>query len=212
MCDPLGGPNCHRARAAAAWHPFVSSSLGWFAFLYLLGGYWRLYGLPLGRRQSALLAAVCALCLIGCAAYADLFRVPPIANKATALADQYSTFGLGVSVGLFSLFGQWDLGSVGRINRLSGAAFGVYLIHDNRFVRPWLWKHFAFMYGLGPLQLVAVALVVPFAVYAACLLVDCARQRLVERPVLRLVDQRWSGHLDAIDEWVNSMGREGDEG
>lgn len=104
---------------------FVSSSLGWFAFLYLLGGYWRLYGLPLGRRQSALLAAVCALCLIGCAAYADLFRVPPIANKATALADQYSTFGLGVSVGLFSLFGQWDLGSVGRINRLSGAAFGV---------------------------------------------------------------------------------------
>lgn len=186
----------------------VSSNLGWFVFLYLLGGYWRLYGLRLDRGQSVLLAAVCALCLIGWAAYMDLCHVPSLASKTTSLANQYSLFCLGVSVGLFSLFGQWNLGCIERINRLSGAAFDVYLIHDNRFVRPWLWKHFAFMYELGPLQLVIVTLVIPCAIYAVCFLVDYVREHIVERPLLRLLDQKCSRCLDAIDEWVNSMGQE----
>lgn len=64
------------------------------------------------------------------------------------------------------------------------------------------------MYELGPLQLVIVTLVIPCAIYAVCFLVDYVREHIVERPLLRLLDQKCSRCLDAIDEWVNSMGQE----
>ena len=76
------------------------------------------------------------------------------------------------------------------VNAVASAAFGVYLIHDNNVLRPWLWGALVRTQAFGhapwmPLHAVFWAL----AIFAACAAADLLRQRFLEPLWLRLIDR-----------------------
>jgi hypothetical protein len=85
------------------------------------------------------------------------------------------------------------------VNKLASASLGVYLIHDNLYVRPYLWKTIlknAQMYGSGFLILHAMISVI--GVYLVCSIIDLIRQYTVERLFMNFVDK----HLEQAESKV----------
>lgn len=183
---------------------FLSNGLVWFVFLYLLAGYWRMYGFETSGRISAVLSGASLACIWGWVIYCNALGTEYCAS-AMALSGQMSLFALVLSAGLFRAFSGWGLGYHPAVNTLASGAFGVYLMHDNDFVRPWLWRHFGFAYALPPLGIVVVALGAAIVLYTALALADVVRQRLIEAPVFRLLERTFGDQMDRLDDAMGNM-------
>lgn len=167
---------------------FESNYLLWFMTLYALAGYMRLYGLnPAFVRYSGVLAGV--------------FAVLTYASSVTAIVwetgrDPFAYYGMQklptllVSVFLFLAFANLKISWNRWINLISSATFGVYLIHDNAFVRNLLWRVvFRNAQYQDSLLLIPYSVAVVCMVYIGCTLLDLLRQATVERMYMGIVSR-----------------------
>ncbi|RMW51112.1 acyltransferase [Lactiplantibacillus pentosus] len=107
-------------------------------------------------------------------------------EHATVLAGSGSNgiFALGMAVGLFILVGTKPIKSRKSINLVAASTLSVYLIHDNPYIRPWLWHT---VFGLGTVfktvwwLSVVRLIVVTVIVYVVATLIDMARKGLFNR-------------------------------
>lgn len=191
-----------------------------FCYLLLLAGYYRLYGeWPLGRLGRALghpfalpitvacyVVAIIARALAVRGGYASAWGIiDPLAN----VRSDESPLVLLMAMELMSLFAGAKPWHSRVVNGLAGTTFGVYLIHENSFVRSWLWPHFLGLYGLPLVRFVAAVLCVPVGVFAACAAVDAARS-LLFRVCAKLIPQSLRARYQAlcahVDQKVNDLG------
>ena len=76
------------------------------------------------------------------------------------------------------------------INILASATFGVYLIHDNGIVRPFLWVDvFKNAQYQDSLFLIPYSILVVAIVYIACTMIDLIRKQFFEKPYMLLVNK-----------------------
>lgn len=172
-----------------------------FILLYLIGAYIRLYN-PLkawGSRRFFLLAAGMLAVLAGCA---YLFNW--VANelemgrygcniiyRITGKASAYVTV---LSVVVFMGFARMRIGRSKSLNYVAAGALGVYLIHDNPFVRPWIWGNvlgIAEHAKASSLQFSLYCVASVILVYVCCTAIDCVRRATVEKAYMLLID-RWA--------------------
>ena len=95
---------------------------------------------------------------------------------------------IAISVGFFWLFAKMRLRYSPVVNRVAACTLGVYLIHDNGFVRPRLWHqaiHVAKHVHSDSFILWSVGMVL--LVFAVCTVVEYGRQRLMTPVVKRLL-------------------------
>lgn len=95
------------------------------------------------------------------------------------------------SLGLFGLFAEWKMPSIRWVNTAAKGALGVYLIHDNPIMRAWLWPHLAWAYALGPAAILAVGVLSGIVVYVVGAAIDLARIRVLERPVMGWISEKF---------------------
>lgn len=80
-----------------------------------------------------------------------------------------------------------------KINKLAGSVLGVYLIHDNPLVRPFLWRELlpnvAFLDEKSFALFMAVKVL---AVYVVCMGIDLARRKWIEIIFQRWLDRHWN--------------------
>lgn len=169
--------------------PMYGTEIPQFVTLYLIGAYFRKHpeNLFSKKRNRVLLLAICtALLLLSVVALNLLATRYP----ATHFYSRTSVLVVGVAVGLFALSVYHTPFSNRFINAVSSCTFGVYLIHDNPFVRQILWKQtvratsfyfspFFFAYGL-----LAVVLV-----FVACTLIEFVRQKTVAKPMSNALEK-----------------------
>lgn len=164
----------------------------YFWLLYLTGAYVQKHGIPVLRRWWA--AGLCYAAGYG-AVYASMrilysrWAYEPAVKDFAAdrMTWGYMPWILLLSLLLFLTFERLPLRHSRLITVLSGAAFGVYLIHDHPLMREILWSQIVktgnvFLnprYGL-------YALGAALAIYAVCTALDLVRIYAVERPVFRL--------------------------
>ena len=112
------------------------------------------------------------------------------AQHALFLADLQMLPSLVAAVLLFLGFSRLDIGSSGLINLVSSSVFGVYLIHDDGFVNPFLWKTVfrSADYADSPFFIPRSLLVVA-AVFIGCTLIELVRIHLIEKPCLPLLER-----------------------
>ena len=77
------------------------------------------------------------------------------------------------------------------VNTAAKGALGVYLIHDNPTMRAWLWPHLAWAYALGPAAILAVGVLLGIVVYVVGAAIDLARIRVLERPVMGWISEKF---------------------
>ena len=166
----------------------------WFATLYLIAGYIRLYGLnpKLTARRCFLLFVVFGLMRYAAAMAMVLisFRIPTAIGRAMVMYEPNSVFTLLTSVFLFAAFEKAQIKSSRSINTIASASFGVYLLHIGvQLVYPYWPKIFrSFEYQ-------NTAAIIPYSIFAAgivfviCAIVDLARQYVLEKPYMRIVNR-----------------------
>lgn len=190
-------------------------SISWFLTVYLFGAYLRLYYKPDGHFTKKLLWACLASLLIPASRFVieGLLKTP--LGKISILDDLmwgYSVFYSysSILVSLASLlwfvaFLNLDIrgGRTSRfINRVAGASFGVYLIHDHLYIRETLWTRIDGVSLLGKWYLLPASIGMILAVYAVCTVIELLRQRLFA-PLDR--NRKLRGFFDGLDEKLRRL-------
>lgn len=122
------------------------SSLGWFILLYLVSGYIRLYGL-MRKITNKKLFTITGIMLFVIFVWIIFCNIQfSIGNTwwrhLFYFSEMNSITIFLISVSIFCLFLKIQVNNNYIINFIASCMFGVYLIHDNNYVRPWLWKNF----------------------------------------------------------------------
>lgn len=171
------------------------SNLGWFILVYLIGAYIKLYpnlyfdNFKLNLAVAALSYGIIALSVI-------ILELLGIKNSfysehAAYLREMNMFPTLLCSVSLFLIFKNLKVGKVKVINTIAMSTFGVYLIHNNFFVGPFLWqKVFNNAAYLDSPLLLPHAISTVFIVYCGCTLIDQIRLNLIEIPLFRLLGRK----------------------
>jgi len=122
-----------------------------------------------------------------------------------------------ISLSLFMAFATMKMDYHKWINTIASATFGVYLIHDSDIIRPLLWLDwFKNAQYQDSLMLIPYSIAVVLAVYIACTIIDLLRQKLIEKPWMRLVNkysERWLKPFNWIVEGCKKLvfGKENEE-
>ncbi len=203
----------------------IGSNLVWFFYLYLLGGWIRdqkpakskaeksaglclLDPLRIVNRPGAALSFLggvgfvwASMAVIGWAQRAWGFSL----ISPDYFIWQYMVPTFLASVGLMLLFTRLKMPNSRLVNTAASCALGVYLIHDNPFMRAWLWPHLTWVYPLGPAAILLVGAASAVATYAPCGLIDYARIQLLEKPLLAVIESKLGESLKRADRWLSDL-------
>lgn len=184
-------------------------SISWFLTVYLFGAYLKLYYKPDGHFAKKFLYACIASLLIPASRFVIEALLKTPLGRISILDDLmwgYSVFfsysSILVSLAailMFIAFLNLEIrpGKFSRfINKVAGASFGVYLIHDHLYIRETLWTKIDGVSLLDKWYLLPACLGIILGVYAACTVIELARQAL-----FRPLDQsrRLKGFFERLD-------------
>ena len=170
------------------------SNLGWFIFLYLCASYIRFYpeDFHFKNKTFVLLAiGIYALLLLSVLSLDMLgFVDKRFQEEFDYFIPSNSILIFSSSIMLFVGFSKIQMGSKKLINIISSATFGVYLIHDNHLVRPFLWidlfKNAAYIDSNKIFLHAPVAIIF---VYLICTVLDLIRQYALEKPLFYVIEK-----------------------
>ena len=171
-----------------------SNDLLLFIVLYSVAGYYRLHGINVACRARTFIALSMVMILLTflSAAILDVIgtRIAFAGKHATWFYEMYSLPVLLASVLMFMGFDRMEIKPGRAINTVASASFGTYLIHENAYCRPFLWKDlfnaasYADSGALIPYTLMMIA-----AVFASCTVIELIRKRVLEDHYLKLLDR-----------------------
>lgn len=185
---------------------FQGNSLIWFVTLYAVAGYARIYGFnPAFKAKHYFFFGIVftALTYLTSVIFMTLgSKISFFSGVITYFYEQDKITVFLISLSLFMAFTSLKMNYHKWINKLASATFGVYLIHDNNFVRPWLWLGvFKNAEYQNTILLIPYSILVVLIVYICCTLIDLFRQRFVEKPFMRFVnkhDKEWEKFFEKI--------------
>lgn len=157
---------------------YYGSTLFWFVYLFSWGAYLRSF---LDKKSFSQCSCL-GICTLSWLCIAVLTALSDFNNRAGTFlgyidwftfANLTSVFSLVCALSLFVFFKQLKIGYVSWINKAAATMFGVYLVHENPIVYPWLWsKVFDVPARLGDAWFIVYALVVISTVFVISALID----------------------------------------
>lgn len=188
---------------------FQSNELLWFVYLYACAGYIKLYSpKPNVKGATCILLSFAATILTFCSVI--VFDV--LGTKISFFGD-HATFFYGmekapifvISILIFIGFLKIDIRHSRIINLVSSATFGVYLVHDDKYVRPFLWKTMFKNASYSDSNfLILYSLIVIAVVFVLCTFVELIRIYLLEKHYLNLINSI-AGITDSCKERLFSL-------
>ena len=187
------------------------NNLLWFFCLYSMIGYYRLHHHAARHRGSTciLLAAAILLAVYASAIVLDLIgrNHPFAAEHALFFYDYYSIPIVIAALLLVIGFSRIRMKQSRLINTVSAAMFGVYLIHDNPYIRKLLWdKIFRNASFAESRMLIPHSIAAVLVTFAACTAIELIRIRVLEKPCERLY-LFIAGKADRLADRILSYGR-----
>lgn len=160
---------------------------------YLIGAYLRLYpNNILSRKKNSAIAFIATLIFtfFSVAVINIVSRfVPTLASRYAMAYNKTAVPMLILAASLFTMFNKINIGEKRFINAVSACTFGVYLIHDNDFIRPILWNNI--VHASDYVYSKALVLFIPAvaaAIFIVCAAIDFIRQKTIEKPVMAAVN------------------------
>jgi Uncharacterized protein conserved in bacteria len=185
--------------------PFEGNNLIWFIFLYIIAGYIRIYAEKRIKKVGSTyiwLSVVLYVLTFLSAALFDLIgiRVHYFSLRATMFFEMDQLPVLLISLLAFIGFLKIKIDYSWLINVISSATFGIYLIHDNDYVRPFLWKKFFRNATYADSAfLIPYSLAVIIIVFLGCTVIELCRIYIFEKQYMNAVN-KLSNYLDNIIE------------
>ncbi len=195
---------------------YVGRELPWFLFLALLAGYLKLHTRPDRKyfRYGLLGYAAASLAVLASVYLSVRLHQEDIGyflnyNSPLALAAAGSLFLCVKNM-------PWQENRLdGWIQKVAGAAFGVYLIHDNYLIRYQVWDAFRASRVARTHWAVIYAVLAAGAVYVICTCLELLRQRIFlkvgkwyAKTAWYVREQRFCARLDQLIAVADKSGRE----
>lgn len=187
---------------------FQSSYLIWFMYLYALAGYIRLHikDINISNKKCTLVIFICVAIAFLNAVFCDYvgIRCEDFLDYATKFYGMQTLPVVLISVFTFILFLNLNIKHNKIINCVASATFGVYLIHDNGFVRTFLWKtvfrnaSFSESAFLIPYSVAVIAIV-----FVICTIIELFRIYILEKHYLNFLDKFSSKINGYIEKFFN---------
>lgn len=163
--------------------------LSYMIMYYCIGAFIQKYPIKKKSKTPAvLLISISAVLLVLSVVIIDFLaeRYAFLVGKSGKFYTVYSVLILTLAVGLLLLFTQMKPKSNKLINVLGGCTFGVYLIHENNYMREWLWGGFCNNTDYAsPLKLIVHMCLCVISVYIACTLIEFIRQYGLEKGLFK---------------------------
>lgn len=176
-----------------------------FIFLYFIGAFLRMY--PLNKSDilkkfsknsyKLILITIFILCaiinfLLNNFAFSSIVDGSLLKDISTKIGSNFlsysSPFVIIQTITYFELFNNMKLANNKFINFLSLNTFGVYLIHDNNYVRAFLYKYLKIDNGLNTIagyQSIIKLFLFTIGIFVACAIIESAR-RLIEKVIMKI--------------------------
>ena len=173
---------------------YQSNNLLWFITLYAIAAYIRLFNLnPVFKLKHYVFLCI----LFSVLRYLSGIILIIIGTKiafatahSLAFYRMQSVLTLLSALSMFMVFKNINMSYKRWINVIASASFGVYLIHDHRVVREFLWiKLFNVALYQNSLLLIPYSLGVVFFIYLTCTIIDILRQAVFEKVFLNAVEK-----------------------
>ena len=155
-----------------------------FISVYFIAGYIRHYQL-FGTWSKRKLLGVCAIVIVAVVALDYMYCLAHCIKHQEAFQLQlssrylnYNGIPLVLAVLLFCVVQRVPIGDnrlVRFLVTIAPFSFGVYLIHDNIYVRGWLWRVVTSYVSFSPSNVVLCSLSVAVSIYAVCTGIDMLR-------------------------------------
>lgn len=159
------------------------ASIPWFTFLYLTGGYIRMYSIPHFLKANALLFTILltfcfALLVLAYNYLIDNQDITELSLKSSA----YNGPIYFLSILFFLIFVESSSfkGWISKILlRVAPYTLGCYLIHDNNIIRSLLWEYiFEKNQIIFSNYIILHCLSISILIFFICILIDCMREKL----------------------------------
>ncbi|WP_459127774.1 acyltransferase [Latilactobacillus curvatus] len=160
---------------------FINELL-WGEFIYSLGAYAKLHlqfkqttqRLSLYFFISIILTLLSIVVLDYLSSYFHLIS----GKEHFVFSNSQGFFPLISSALLFLIFKQINIGSIYWINTIAPTMFSVYLIHDNFFIRPLLWRYVKTFVNDNPTSILIVGLIASLVILILFSLIDLLRIKI----------------------------------
>ncbi len=166
-----------------------------FFVLYSIGGYIKIYkkDREYSRKKLAAVAVLLTAVSVSLRLLFTYLAEEKIFSDFTqeyrlSFSNEQSLLTVCIAVPIFLIFKSTKIKTSKIINVISSASFGVYLIHDNSYVRPFLWKTLVKgdSFKESP-YLIPYSVAVCVAIYIVCSLIELARIYLLEKNYMKLI-------------------------
>ncbi len=157
------------------WRLDGYSNIIWFVYLYMLAGYIRLYGIKIDK------FVICVLLL-----FFVFIKLMSVQFLQVELFREEALGNFFMAIGLFLIFKDFKFKSK-IVNFVASTMFGVYLVHENIFVRGWAWNNFASWLQTIVLNSYVCVVLSSFIVLLVCMLIEILRKQTVGRVVDKLI-------------------------
>lgn len=197
-----------------------------FVFLYLLGAYFRDYKIEIWdyfniqsekMKQLIYLAIFLFFAGVNFAFYIvghQLLSFGEVSNEIGRIITMSTytydnPFVLVSSLMYFLYFGSFHF-SNSLVNKLSSLSFGVYLIHDNPYVRQHLYELFALYadHKINSYMIIPIVILVAIMIFVVCLLIEWLRQLLFsfisKCPISKAIKNSWYQYLNQLKNKINN--------
>ena len=173
---------------------FESNNLIWFVYIYSLAGYIKLWAEDFTIRRSTCfyLSGLIAFFTVLSVIILDILslKAPFFAKYTAYFYDKQKLSIFLISLFLFLGFKNSNIAYNKKINTMASAVFGVYLIHENEFIRPFLWgpvfHNAGFSYSP---YLIPYSVIVVLLVYTTCTLIELFRIKFIEKKYLKFLER-----------------------
>lgn len=155
-----------------------------FLLMYSIGGYIRLYGFSRPALNEKKFWIIISLILV---IVLDFFLLKHW-TMGQDIFKYVNIFSTGIAISFFMIAKTSKKLYIPWVNTIAGTVLGVYLIHDNPIVRPIIWRMvFPNIFILESNSFLLLAFVKIVCVFVGCIAIDLIRQRILERPLKKLL-------------------------
>ncbi len=183
-----------------------SNELLWFMYLYSLMAYFKMYKneINIGGSKCILLAMLSVVITFASVIIFDIIgvKIRFFADHALFFYGMQCMLTVLSSVLLVIGFSKINIGYKKYINIISSATFGVYLIHENSYIRPLLWEDlFKNASYTDSNLLIPYSIAVTILVFITGTIIELLRKNLIENHSYKLfsfVSNKIDGAVDRI--------------
>ena len=171
--------------------------LGFTIFLYTIGAYMRKYESTKKNNipQLSIVAVgiIILTYILFCLCNYSYEKSKILYSYTDKIYQVDSPLILIISILLFKIFKSIDIAVFNKIiNTISATTFGVFLIHDNMYIRPYLWQvRLKSNMLIGSKYFIPYSIIICFGIFIICSIIDFIRIKLFKNKLSNYVTKRF---------------------